>query len=204
MVGLIVLIILIARYRRQGRSWLGAISRGIGTYFVGVIAFYAVIFLLVVGFGFADTTLRPIATAVIGTLPSLQPSIAQPPRSTGITPNLTPAAITAPRRTPTPRPAVPTSTPLRLNLDPTPPATEPMNNTPLGSGNPMEPTATVRIPLGRMNCDPAYPDARTCIPPGPPFDQGCRITSERLFTVLPPDPQRLDADRDGIGCEPMN
>lgn len=52
-------------------------------------------------------------------------------------------------------------------------------------------------------CDPAYPDERTCIPPGPPFDQGCAITSERLFTVLPPDPQGLDADGDGIGCEPI-
>ena len=55
----------------------------------------------------------------------------------------------------------------------------------------------------RMGCDPAYPEERTCIPPGPPFDQGCAVTSERLFTVLPPDPQRLDHDGDGIGCEPI-
>ena len=55
----------------------------------------------------------------------------------------------------------------------------------------------------RLGCDPAYPDKRTCIPPGPPFDQGCAITSERRFEVLPPDPQRLDHDGDGIGCEPI-
>jgi len=55
----------------------------------------------------------------------------------------------------------------------------------------------------RIGCDPAYPDERTCIPPGPPFDQGCAITDERLFTVLAPDPQELDYDRDGIGCEPL-
>ena len=46
-------------------------------------------------------------------------------------------------------------------------------------------------------------EERTCIPPGPPFDQGCAVTSERLFKVLPPDPQRLDHDGDGIGCEPI-
>ena len=55
----------------------------------------------------------------------------------------------------------------------------------------------------RSGCDPAYPEERTCIPPGPPFDQGCAITSERLFEVLPPDPQHLDHDGDGIGCEPI-
>jgi hypothetical protein len=57
--------------------------------------------------------------------------------------------------------------------------------------------------LQRDGCDPAYPEERTCIPPGPPFDQGCAITEERLFKVLPPDPQRLDHDGDGIGCEPI-
>ncbi len=55
----------------------------------------------------------------------------------------------------------------------------------------------------REGCDPAYPDEDTCIPPGPPFDQGCAITDERRFTVLPPDPQGLDHDSDRIGCEPM-
>lgn len=68
------------------------------------------------------------------------------------------------------------------------------------------PTVTPRlepVEKERPECDPAYPDSRTCIPPGPPFDQGCAITSERRFTVLSPDPQRLDHDNDGIGCEPV-
>jgi hypothetical protein len=55
----------------------------------------------------------------------------------------------------------------------------------------------------RTGCDPAYPEERTCIPPGPPLAQPCAITNERNFTVLPPDPRGLDRDRDGIGCEPI-
>ena len=65
------------------------------------------------------------------------------------------------------------------------------------------PTASPTPAAERLGCDPAYPDEGTCIPPGPPFDQGCAITSERRFTVLLPDPQRLDHDNDGIGCEPI-
>ena len=56
----------------------------------------------------------------------------------------------------------------------------------------------------RISCDPAYPEERTCIPPGPPLDQPCAITDERNFTVLPPDPRGLDADGDGVGCEPLS
>jgi hypothetical protein len=37
-----------------------------------------------------------------------------------------------------------------------------------------------------------------------PLAQGCAITDERRFTVLAPDPQRLDHDGDGIGCEPIS
>ena len=74
---------------------------------------------------------------------------------------------------------------------------------------PQDATATPAPPAPsptpqRTGCDPAYPDQQTCIPPGPPFDQGCAITEERRFTVLPPDPQRLDHDQDGIGCEPIH
>lgn len=54
----------------------------------------------------------------------------------------------------------------------------------------------------RLGCDSAYPDARTYIAPGPHSIRGA-ITDERNFTVLPPDPQSLDRDRDGIGCEPV-
>ena len=66
-----------------------------------------------------------------------------------------------------------------------------------------EPGPTKSTKPTRNECDPAYPDKRTCIPPGPPFGQGCAITEERRVTVLAPDPQELDHDRDGIGCEPV-
>jgi hypothetical protein len=56
----------------------------------------------------------------------------------------------------------------------------------------------------RAGCELAYPEERTCIPPGPPLDQPCAITDERNFTVLPSDPRRLDADGDGVGCEPLS
>src|SRR5215207_6524517 len=56
----------------------------------------------------------------------------------------------------------------------------------------------------RTGCDPAYPDERTCIAPGRPLAAPCSITDQRNFTVLPPDPRRLDADGDGIGCEPVS
>ncbi len=56
----------------------------------------------------------------------------------------------------------------------------------------------------RAGCDPAYPDARTCIAPGRPLAAPCSITDQRNFTVLAPDPRGLDADHDGIGCEPIS
>lgn len=93
-----------------------------------------------------------------------------------------PPTVTAP----TP---VPASLPTRTTDTPTP-TVQP------------RPTKTPR-PANRTGCDSAYPDENTCIPPGPPFNQGCAITLERNFTVLPPDPQRLDHDKDGIGCEPI-
>ena len=68
---------------------------------------------------------------------------------------------------------------------------------------------TTRAPIARAptpdttaaaggNCSAAYPDF--CIPPPPP-DLDCADAGGRGFTVLPPDPHRFDADRDGIGCE---
>lgn len=95
----------------------------------------------------------------------------------------------------TPLPATPTILPLDES---TPTPTEQAEEAP-------SETATAAVPTpDRSGCDPAYPEARTCIPPGPPFDQGCAITAERNFVVLPPDPQRLDRDKDGIGCEPIH
>ena len=48
------------------------------------------------------------------------------------------------------------------------------------------------------SCDPSYPTV--CIPPPPP-DLDCSDVPYRRFEVLPPDPHRLDGDRNGIGCE---
>ena len=56
----------------------------------------------------------------------------------------------------------------------------------------------VTVPWKRDNCHPSYPTV--CIPPPPP-DLDCKDIRARRFLVLPPDPHRLDADWDGIGCE---
>lgn len=50
------------------------------------------------------------------------------------------------------------------------------------------------------HCDPAYPTL--CIPSPPPVID-CGYTPARNFPVLWPDPQNLDRDKDGIGCEPI-
>jgi micrococcal nuclease len=63
------------------------------------------------------------------------------------------------------------------------------------------PTTTAPVQAlggGGGGCDPAYPDV--CIPPAPP-DLDCGQIPHRRFRVLPPDPHRFDADRDGVGCE---
>ncbi len=57
-----------------------------------------------------------------------------------------------------------------------------------------------RTPSPKPGCDPAYPSV--CIPPPPPFVD-CGITTERNFPVKQPDPQNLDHDDNGIGCEPI-
>jgi micrococcal nuclease len=60
------------------------------------------------------------------------------------------------------------------------------------------PTPQPAAPAQAARCDPSYPDF--CIPPAPP-DLDCGDIPRKRFTVRPPDPHRLDADRDGIGCE---
>jgi ribose 1,5-bisphosphokinase PhnN len=75
--------------------------------------------------------------------------------------------------------------------------------TPEATATPVPTTPAPEPTPDRTGCDPAYPDERTCIPPGPPLDPPCSITDERSFTVLPPDPRGLDADGNGIGCEPI-
>jgi micrococcal nuclease len=59
-------------------------------------------------------------------------------------------------------------------------------------------TAAPPPPPPAANCDPSYPTV--CIPPPPP-DLDCPDIPHRNFVVLPPDPHRFDADRDGVGCE---
>ena len=109
------------------------------------------------------------------------------------------AVTITPAILPTLTPAVAASLPTRTSpaVLPTRPMTEEM----MQASPTHVPTPT---PRSREGCDPAYPDDETCIPPGPPYNQGCAITEERRFTVLPPDPQRLDHDEDGIGCEPIS
>jgi hypothetical protein len=118
------------------------------------------------------------------------------PRSIVALPAVTPPDVALPTVTPPEEPAVPRAGYAAASL----PSLEPLRAvTSL-------PTVTPKLETkgpDRTGCDPAYPEERTCIPAGPPFDQGCAVTSERLFKVLPPDPQRLDHDHDGIGCEPI-
>jgi len=117
---------------------------------------------------------------------SLPRSVASLPRVIAALPTVTPLEETAAPRAGYAAASLPALEPLRA-LTALPTVTPP--------GEPKDPE--------RAGCDQAYPEERTCIPPGPPFDQGCAVTSERLFKVLPPDPQRLDHDDDGIGCEPI-
>ncbi len=63
---------------------------------------------------------------------------------------------------------------------------------------PSQVPTSLPVPSSRSGCDPSYPDL--CLPPPPP-DLDCRDIPQRRFRVLPPDPHRLDADGDGIGCE---
>jgi hypothetical protein len=108
-------------------------------------------------------------------------------------------ASTAPAILPTLTPAVAASLPTRTFAAVLP--TRPAERAPARLTPTVVPTVA---PSSREGCDPAYPDDKTCIPPGPPYNQGCVITEERRFTVLPPDPQRLDHDEEGIGCEPIS
>lgn len=49
-----------------------------------------------------------------------------------------------------------------------------------------------------VNCHRSYPTL--CLPEGD-RDWNCADVREREFPVLPPDPHKLDADEDGVGCE---
>jgi micrococcal nuclease len=51
---------------------------------------------------------------------------------------------------------------------------------------------------GAAGCHRSYPTL--CLPERD-RDWNCADFREREFPVLPPDPYKLDADEDGVGCE---
>lgn len=206
LIALIILIVLIARSRRS-HAWPLAMLMGVKHSLQAMLAIAGLLLMLVVGIGTIRAILHPVAEAAIALFPEGHPATSQARRVPALSPTAIPEVAIVPPPTPTPHAAValdpqsyamvmPTSIPggtavlLRRTPTPTPTATP----TPIAA-------TPASAPL-RAGCDPAYPDARTCVPPGPPFEQGCAITDERRFTVLPPDPQGLDHDNDGIGCEP--
>ena len=63
---------------------------------------------------------------------------------------------------------------------------------------PLRPAPPASTPAPRGSCDTAYPTV--CIPPPPPVLH-CPGIPHQDFRVLPPDPHRLDGNKDGIGCE---
>ena len=158
--------------------------------------------LSLVGYGLFGTLANEWARPVAVQEATYSMSIEEPaslPRSVASLPRLVaslPQVIAAlPTVSPPDEPAAPRAGYAAASL----PALEPLRVvTSLPTVTPLEPKEPEKT-----GCDPAYPEERTCIPPGPPFDQGCAITSERRFEVLPPDPQGLDHDGDGIGCEPI-
>lgn len=76
-----------------------------------------------------------------------------------------------------------------------PPATTPPAPAPAPAPAPPPTPAPAPAPGG--GCHPSYPTL--CLPGSP--DLNCSDIAEKRFPVLPPDPHRLDGDKDGIGCE---
>lgn len=210
LIALIILIVLVARSCRSGRSWPMAMLAGIKTSLQGLIATAGLLLMLVVGIAAARAMLHPVAEAANALFPEGQPPASWARQAPALRPTELPEVATVPQPTPTPRvvaalipqsyamsmpPSLPDETAASPQQAPPPPPTP--------TRTPIPATPTPAPEPSRAGCDPAYPDARTCIPPGPPFDQGCAITDERRFLVLPPDPQGLDHDGDSIGCEPV-
>jgi hypothetical protein len=160
-------------------------------------------------------TVVPTAASPNGTGGGVHPTADDPAGAKTTVPTAVPRATapSVPPPTPTPTPTNVTAAPTAASPNETRDDDHPAAIDPEAAAT-HEPTAvpddTVDAAAApptsapdRRNCDPAYPEERTCIPPGPPLDEPCAITDERNFTVLPPDPRGLDTDRDGIGCEPF-
>lgn len=222
MVGLIALIAPFAvavRFLRHRDAWPLAILLGVKHTLVGVVAIYSALILLAVGVETGRAIVQPAADVLLALVPDTQPPASRAGLRIEAPPFEAPAVATQPPPTPTPRAIVAHVPQPPVGLTPVALAYEAAGAkarmtdsaasaaiTPPPSPTPTtlattQPTATPEP--ARSGCDPAYPDASTCIPPGPPWDQGCAVTAERRFTVLPPDPQGLDHDGDGIGCEPI-
>lgn len=214
LVALIALVTLIIRHHRHGHSWPMAMLTGVKRYLQGLIAIAGLLLLLVVGVGTTRAILHPVAEAMTTLFPQGQPPASWAGRRPELPATEIPAEIPASPPTPTPRVVVASTPQPRVTIPPTSipeAAVESPTPTPVPTrtSKPATSTPTTTLPATpvsdvRTGCDPAYPDANTCIPPGPPFEQGCAITDERHFTVLPPDPQGLDRDNNGIGCEPVS
>ncbi|MFN8662426.1 MAG: hypothetical protein U0075_11080 [Thermomicrobiales bacterium] len=207
LVALITLIALVAHAHQRGDPWLIAIIRSVRRFLLGVLTFYGAVLVLAMGLGLMNATLRPVAGTLLALAPEGQPPASRAGGMPATLPTRMPAT-TAPSTPPTPTPRVMMlafQAPRSHEANTPAPYTQALTPLPTSTPRPAPPapTPTATPENQRTGCDPAYPDTRTCIPPGPPWDQGCSITDERRFTVLPPDPQRLDHDKDGIGCEPV-
>jgi hypothetical protein len=67
-------------------------------------------------------------------------------------------------------------------------------------GTLVAPGATISVTVSTPPaCDPSYPDL--CVAPFGPKLKCADVRPNKNFTVLPPDRQRFDPDRDGVGCE---
>jgi len=88
---------------------------------------------------------------------------------------------------------------LPLIRNDTPPTATP-TATPEPQPTPVPPPPTpTPMPDPRAGCDPSYPTL--CLPTGVGDTVNCSDIFQRNFPVLPPDPHRLDTDKDGVGCE---
>src|SRR5690606_24469165 len=68
---------------------------------------------------------------------------------------------------------------------------------PIVQPQPVVPPTTAAPPPPASGCHPSYPTL--CLPGSP--DLNCADIPAKNFPVLPPDPHRLDGDKDGYGCE---
>ena len=216
LIAVLALPVAVVRYRLWGSGWPLAAIRGVRLTLLGVIALYGLIIAVAVGAGTTRAILHPVGDTLIALFPDSQPPASRAGRLVVATRPTEPISTQTSLPTPTPRVVVAQAPKPRVKLTPIALAYEAVVSPQDAPTTSLAPellaastpapkvTATPAPEEDREGCDPSYPDGRTCIPPGPPWDQGCAITVERNFTVLPPDRQGLDHDRDGIGCEPIS